>query len=98
MKQLEEVDRINDLKKCFVLKDKIIQFYEEGKIEFEEKVASSNLKPATMVSQFNMMDRTIKFGSLDPITPIPRTRKIADFQRTGGNCLFLGYQNDHDWA
>ncbi|MBA0828105.1 hypothetical protein Goarm_012824, partial [Gossypium armourianum] len=73
------------LKKCFVLKEKIIQHHEEGKIEFEEDVASSNLASATMASQFNMMDITITFGSFDPITLAPSRSKTVDFQGIGGN-------------
>ncbi|MBA0648141.1 hypothetical protein Goklo_015916 [Gossypium klotzschianum] len=77
LKELLEAN--HPFKKCFVLKEKIIQHHEEGKIEFEEDVASSNLTSATMASQFNMMDITITFGSFDPITLAPSRSKTVDF-------------------
>ncbi|KAH1090867.1 hypothetical protein J1N35_018124 [Gossypium stocksii] len=64
--------RVTLNEKCLVLDHK------EGKVKFEE-IASSSLTTTTMVSQSNMMDRTIKFGSFDPITSVPSTRKMVDF-------------------
>ena len=56
LKRPEEANRVNDpnfckyhrlishpVEKCFVLKDKIMELYNEGKVEFDDKAASSNL-------------------------------------------------------
>ena len=56
LKRLEEANRVNDsnyckyhrlishpMEKCFVLKDKIMELYNEEKIEFDDEAASSNL-------------------------------------------------------
>ena len=56
MKWLEETNKVDDpnyykyhrlvshpVEKYFILKDKIMALYEEGKIEFEEEIASTNI-------------------------------------------------------
>ena len=53
LKRPEEANRVNDpnyckyhrlishpVEKCFVLKDKIMELYNEGKVEFDDKTAS----------------------------------------------------------
>ena len=70
MKRPNEADKVNDpnyckyhrlvshpVEKCFVLKDKIIELYKDGKIEFEEKVATSNLASISMDAQSNLLSR-----------------------------------------
>ena len=49
------------IEKCFVLKDKIMDLYKKGLIEFDEEVASSNMV------EINKAPATSKFGSLGPI-------------------------------
>ncbi|KAB2034306.1 hypothetical protein ERO13_D04G067475v2 [Gossypium hirsutum] len=78
------------LEKCFVLKNRIMQLHKEEKNVFEEEVASSNLTLPTMVSQFNMMDRTIKFGSFNPITLA--SSKVGRWISKGLEALFY-FQN-----
>lgn len=77
MKRPKEADKINDpnfcvyhclishlVEKCFVLKDKIIDLYNEIKIEFEDDMAASNMVSIELVSVLSCM---IKFDSLEPI-------------------------------
>ena len=63
LKRPEKTNRVNDpnfckyhrlishpVEKCFVLKDKIIELYNEGKIEFDDEATSLNLALITVVS------------------------------------------------
>ncbi|EOY32790.1 Uncharacterized protein TCM_040805 [Theobroma cacao] len=77
MKQLEETDQVNDpnyckyhrlvdhpIEKCFVLKDRIMGLYKDGKIEFKKNMVSANVASITnMLSQPNVLSMTIKLGS-----------------------------------
>ena len=80
MKRPNEVDKVDDpnyckyhrldshpIEKCFILKDKIMELYKEGKIEFEEEITTSNLASISMDAQSHLLGKTIKFGSFDPI-------------------------------
>ncbi|TYG73183.1 hypothetical protein ES288_D04G080600v1 [Gossypium darwinii] len=82
--------KISDLKKLKVLRNRIMQLHKKEKNVFEEEVASSNLTLPTMVSQFNMMDRTIKFGSFNPITLA--SSKVGRWISKGLEALFY-FQN-----
>ena len=60
LKRPEKANRVNDpnyckyhrlishpVEKCFVLKDKIMELYNEGKVEFDDEAASLNLASIT---------------------------------------------------
>ena len=94
MKRPDEADKVDDpnyckyhrlvshpIEKCFILKDKIMELYKEGKIEFEEEVATSNLASISMDAQSNLLSRTIKFGSFDPIPFTPSISKGVALQK-----------------
>ena len=91
MKRLEEADQTNDpkyckyhrlighpIKQCFVLKDKIMELARQGKIMFDDEVATANL--AMVASTTTSTYFTIQFGSFKPIevkvpfslVPIPK--------------------------
>ncbi|OMO68077.1 hypothetical protein CCACVL1_20095 [Corchorus capsularis] len=75
MKRPEESGKVDDpnyckyhrlvshpVKKCFVLKDKIMELHSEGLIEFEEAVASSNVASITRVTpEYEALTMAIKF-------------------------------------
>ena len=105
MKRPNEADKVDDpnyckyhhlvshpIEKCFVLKDKIMKLYKDGKIKFEEKVATSNLASISMDVQSNLLSRTIKFGSFDPIPFTLSIRKWVVLHENGGNI-----QDDNGW-
>ena len=107
MKRPEKANKVDDpnyckyhrlvshpVEKCFILKDKIMALYEEGKIEFEEEIASMNMTSITMVPYFS--NRTIKFGSFDPIRLPSNTSKMVDLQANGGNHLLQEANTDDD--
>ena len=74
-KRPEEANRVNDpnyckyhrlinhlVEKCSMLKDKIMELHKEGKVEFNDEAASSNLVVITTASpQPNPLVKTIKF-------------------------------------
>ena len=78
LKRSEEANRVNDpnyckyhrlishpVEKCFVLKDKIMELYNERKVEFDDEVASSNLASITITNpKPNAMVKTIKLDLL----------------------------------
>ena len=88
MKRPEEADQTNDpkycryhrlighpIEQCFVLKDKIIELARQGKIMFDDEVATANL--AMVASTTTSTYFTIQFGSFEPIevkvpfSPVP---------------------------
>ena len=74
------------VEKCFVLKDKIIELYNKGKIEFQREVASSNLALVTIeISQHKTLSETIKFGSFDTIVLVATKKEVRNTQESGGN-------------
>ena len=67
------------MEKCFVLKDKIMELYNEGKIEFNDETTSSNLALITTASpQPNAMVKTIKFGSFEPVILAPTVEEVKN--------------------
>ncbi|KAK4573414.1 hypothetical protein RGQ29_031397, partial [Quercus rubra] len=77
MKRPEEADQINNpkyckyhrltghpIKRCFVLKDKIMELAHQGKITFDDETVTSNL--AMVASTTTSTFLTIQFGSFKP--------------------------------
>ena len=99
LKRPEEANQVNDpnyckyhrlishpVEKCFVLKDKIMELYNEGKFEFDDEATSSNLASITIASpQSNAVAKTIKFGSFEPVILVPTVEEVKDPQGSGGN-------------
>ncbi|XP_030934588.1 uncharacterized protein LOC115960030 [Quercus lobata] len=88
MKRPEEADQTNDpkyykyhrlighpIEQCFVLKDKIMELAHQGKITFDDEVATANLAMVASTTTFTYF--TIQFGSFEPIevkmafSPVP---------------------------
>ena len=88
MKRPEKADQTNDhkyckyhrlighpIEQCFVLKDKIMELAHQGKIMFDDEVATTNL--AIVASTIISTSFTIQFGSFEPIkvkapfSPVP---------------------------
>ena len=88
---------IHPVEKYFVLKDKIMKLYNEGKIEFDDEAASSNLASITTTSpQPNVVVKTIKFGSFEPIILAPIVKKVKNPQGSGGNAFSQIDANEDD--
>ena len=110
LKRPEEANRVNDpnyykyhrliihpVEKYFVLKDKIMELYKEGKIEFDDETASSNLASITTTSpQPIVVVKTIKFGSFEPIILAPIVKKVKNPQGSGGNAFSQIDANEDD--
>ncbi|TYI86407.1 hypothetical protein E1A91_D04G063200v1, partial [Gossypium mustelinum] len=77
MKWPEEVDKVDDpnyckchrlvnhpFEKCFILKDKILHLYKDGKIKFKEEAVSSHL---TSIKMAHILYSMMKFGFFYPI-------------------------------
>ena len=91
-KRAEKANRVNDpnyckyhrlishpVEKCFVLKDKIMKLHKEGKVEFVDETASSNLASiTTAISQPNALVKTIKFGFFEPIVLVPTVEEVKN--------------------
>ena len=74
------------VEKCFVLKDKIIELHNKGKVEFDDEIASSNLASiTTTIPQPNALVKTIKFGSFEPIVLALIVEEMKNPQGSGGN-------------
>ena len=66
------------IKQCFVLKDKIMELADQGKITFDDEVVTANLAMVAPTTISNFL--TIQFGSFEPIkvkvpfspAPIPK--------------------------
>ena len=98
-KSPKEANRVNDpnyynyhrlinhsVEKCFVLKDKIMELHKEGKVEFDDEVASSNLAPiTTTIPQPNTLVKTIKFRSFEPIVLASTVKDVKNLHGSGGN-------------
>ena len=110
LKRPEEANQVNDpnyckyhrlishpMEKCFVLKDKIMELYNEGKVEFDDEAASSNLASITIASpQSNAVAKTIKFGFFEPVILVPTVEEVKDLQGSGGNACSQEDTNDDD--
>ena len=87
----------HSVEKCFVLKDKIMELYNERKVEFDEEAASSNLASITTASpQHNTVVKTIKFGSFEPVILAPIVEEVKNPQENGGNVCSQIDANDDD--
>ena len=109
-KRPEEANQVNDpnyckyhrlishpIEKCFVLKDKIMELHKEGKVEFDDEAASSNLASVTTtIPQPNALVKTIKFRSFKPIVLASTVEKVKNPQRSGGNSCSQIDVNDDD--
>ena len=109
-KRPKKANRVNDpnyckyhrlishpIEKCFVLKDKIMELYKEGKVEFNDEVASSNLASiTTAIPQPNALVKTIKFGSFKSIVLAPTVEEVKNLQGSGGNSCSQTDVNDDD--
>ena len=110
LKRPEEANQVNDpnyckyhrlishpVEKCFVLKDKIMELYNEGKVEFDDEAASSNLASITIASpQHNAGVKIIKFGSFEPVILALTMEEVKDPQGSGGNARSQVDANDDD--
>ena len=80
-----------------MLKDKIMELYNEGKVEFEDEAASSNLASITTARpQHNAKVKTIKFGSFEPVILASTMEEVKDPQGSGGNARSQVDANDDD--
>ena len=98
-KRPEKANRVNDpnyckyhrlishpVKKCSVLKDKIMELHKKGKVEFDDEAASLNLASiTTAIPQRNALVKTIKFGSFEPIVLALTMEEVKNLQGSGGN-------------
>ena len=74
-----------------------MELHKEGKVEFDDEAASSNLVSITTTSfQPNALVKTIKFGSFEPIVLAPTVEKVKNPQESGGNSRFQIAINDDD--
>ena len=70
-----------------MLKEKIMELYNEGKIEFESEIESSNLASmAIEISQPKTLSEAKKFGSFNPIFLIPTEKMSEECLRKWGQC------------
>ena len=68
-----------------MLKDKIMELYKKGKVEFDDEATSSTLVLITIVSpQPNALVKTIKFVSFEPIILALIMEKVKNPQGSGG--------------
>ena len=77
------------VEKYFTLKDKIIELYKKGKVEFDDEAASSNLASITTTSpQPNVLVKTIKFGFFELVILAFTTKEVKSLQGIRGNACF----------
>ena len=80
-----------------MLKDKIMELYNERKVKFDDEAASSNLASITTTSlQHNVMVKTVKFGSFEPVILALTVEEVKDPQGSGGNIRSQVDANDDD--
>ncbi|OMP04852.1 hypothetical protein COLO4_09244 [Corchorus olitorius] len=76
-------------------KDKIMELHNEGLIEFEEEVASSNVASITrVIPEYEVLTMAIKFGLFDPIILPVASTKLATSQQIGGSQFSETYEDE----
>ena len=74
-----------------------MELHNEGKVEFDDETASSNLVSITIGSpQSNALVKTIKFGSIEPIILALTVEEVKNPQGSGGNSHSQIDVNDDD--
>ena len=74
-----------------------MKLYNEGKAEFNDEAASTNLASITIASlQPNAVVKTIKFGSFEPVILAQTVEEVKNPQRSGGNACSQINANDDD--
>ncbi|MFQ6641003.1 hypothetical protein Gotur_017030, partial [Gossypium turneri] len=91
-KRPKEANRVDDFDYC--------KYHQSISHPLEKIIESGIIKHDinALVSQYNIMDKFIKFGSFNPITLALSRSKMVNFKGIWGNHLFLEYQNGHDWT
>ena len=74
-----------------------MELYNEGKVEFDDEAASSNLASITTANFLsNAVAKTIKFGSFKPVILALTVEEVKDPQKSGGNARSQVDANDDD--
>ena len=108
MKRLKEADQINDpkyckyhrlighpIEQCFVLKDKIMELAHQGKIMFDDEVATANLAMVALTTISTIL--TIQFGSFEPIevkVPFSLVPVLEDYIFLSRTCYQVNGEED----